>query len=308
MLMLAAMNRRHDVCMAGIGDLEASAEGVVAHARTLPARRKSTDTLVASLPKLERTRVDLASCDVVMVRTNPGRARHWLAAHDMALSLLYRVADLGVTVLNHPSALQRAQSKLYLLELPASVIPSSFVSRDVEALEAWVAAMSGPVVLKPARGTRGEDVFLVRPGDRSNVRQIVDVIRREGFVVAQAFVPGAEAGDVRVLVVGGEVLEVDGRAAAVARIPAAGGFRSNIHAGGRPEAAAVSDAMREAVASIKDKLVRDGHFFVGIDFIGSTVIEVNTFSPGGLYDATRHQERDFADAIIQAVEKRIAAA
>jgi glutathione synthase len=47
-------------------------------------------------------------------------------------------------------------------------------------------------------------------------------------------------------------------------------------------------------------------FLVGLDIVGDKLMEVNVFSPGGLTSAGRLAERDFATAIIEAVERKVA--
>ncbi|MCA9625654.1 MAG: hypothetical protein KC731_41815, partial [Myxococcales bacterium] len=227
-------------------------------------------------------------------------------SHEVGLHLLGGAVERGTVVLNDPRSLQRAATKAYLTELPAEVVPPLIVSRSPEVIKEWLQALGGPAVLKPVRGTRGQDVFIVEDHEPANLSQIIDVIRRDGYVMAQAFVPEGRGGDVRVLVVDGEILEVDGRAAAVARIPASGDFRSNIAAGGRPAVAEVDDDKRASVARIADQLRSDGLFFVGIDFIADQIIELNVFSPGGLGNASEQQDRDFAGQVVRAIERYVA--
>ena len=119
----------------------------------------------------------------------------------------------------------------------------------------------------------------------------------------QELLPGAEAGDVRVTVVDGEILELDERAAVVARVPSSGDFRSNLHAGGTPARASVTPEMRAAVAEIGPMLVREGLRHVGIDFVGGRILELNVFSPGGLFPSERLYQRDFSAAVIEAFER-----
>ena len=48
------------------------------------------------------------------------------------------------------------------------------------------------------------------------------------------------------------------------------------------QAGDISEKQRAVVKAMRDKLVQDGMFFVGIDVIGDKVIEINTESAGGL--------------------------
>lgn len=309
-LLITVASRRHEVWVCGVKDLHAQPGTVAASARHVKDPKAHGDEpgeakVAAGLRRQAPTRLDLGSCDVVFIRTNPGRDIDGRNSHRMALHMLGTVADRGVTVVNAPSGLLRASTKTFLLDLPSDVIPDTLVSCSPAEIERWVTKLPGSAILKPVAGTRGEGVFVVHPQDRTNLRQLIDTIGRDGYIMAQAFVPEASAGDVRVLVVDGKVLTLDGRAAAIARIPKKGDFRSNVHVGGRPAPATVSPAMREAIKAVRPILRRKGLFLVGLDFIGGKIIELNVFSPGGFGNASQHQERNFPDALLDALEEKV---
>jgi glutathione synthase len=222
-----------------------------------------------------------------------------------ALRLLERLEDRGIPVINRPRGLCRALTKLSLLELPPSLRPRTLVTRDPSAIERFLEEQRDRVVIKPLDGTRGMDVFVLeRTGSRANTKQIIDVVLRRGYAMVQEFVPGAEQGDVRVTVVNGRVLQIDGQPAAVARVPSGSDFRSNLHAGGKAQATGVSEAMHEAVSQIAPYLKREGLAHVGVDFVGGRILELNVFSPGGLYPSERLYGRDFSSAVIEAFEQQ----
>ena len=58
------------------------------------------------------------------------------------------------------------------------------------------------------------------------------------------------------------------------------------------------------VEAMRDKLVQDGMFFVGIDVIGDKVVEINAESPGGLQAIERLYEVDISPVVIDALERR----
>ena len=66
----------------------------------------------------------------------------------------------------------------------------------------------------------------------------------------------------------------------------------------------ITEKQREIVEAMRDKLVQDGMFFVGIDVIGDKVIEINTESPGGLQAIERLYELDICPVVIDALERR----
>jgi glutathione synthase len=159
-------------------------------------------------------------------------------------------------------------------------------------------------VLKPLTGYGGRDVFLVRE-DATNLAPIVDALGRAGWVVAQEYLPAAEAGDVRLFIMNGRPLEVEGRWAAIRRTAAAGDFRSNMMAGGGVERVEVDDVLRGIAAAVGPRLAADGIFLAGLDVVGDRLVEVNTVSPGGLFSAERLEGVDFGGAVIRAVERKL---
>jgi glutathione synthase len=56
------------------------------------------------------------------------------------------------------------------------------------------------------------------------------------------------------------------------------------------------------------RLAQDGLVFVGLDFIGGKLTEVNVTSPTGIQELSRHAGRDVAERVIEWIERRAAAA
>ncbi len=241
--------------------------------------------------------LDVASGDTLWLRTSPGRNTDRMLDHVALLGVASQVADSGVRVINAPRGLLGSASKLYLAALSPELQPRSVMSRDVDELAEFARSCRDGCVFKPAFGTRGAGVFLVRSGD-PNVRSIAEFLASRDYVVAQQFVPEAAAGDTRLVVVDGEVLSVEGIDAALQRIPAGGDFRSNLHAGGSYRQGVVTAAMRSAVKELGPRLLADGIVMAGIDFIGDLVIEVNTSSPGGLYPLEQLTGLNFTKAAL----------
>ncbi|MCA9669068.1 MAG: hypothetical protein KC503_25910 [Myxococcales bacterium] len=307
MLVRRAVAAGHTVHVTGVDDLGVARDGrLIAKACTIEAGSLGAEALtVAALRDTEVGWIELDLIDALLMRTNP--ARDAQGAHETALALARVARDRGVVVLNDPDGLIRASSKLYLMQLDERYRPVTEVSRDVDRLLAFINGAPGRCVLKPLAGTRGRDVFVVEPGGQ-NLRQIAEVVTREGYGMAQHFVPEATQGDVRVVVMDGNVLEVDGKSLAVARVPHETDFRSNIHAGGHAEPGEVTDAMREAIAAAAPFLARDGIFLSGLDFIGTRIVEINVYATGGFRDAERYYERDFTGAVLDAITVKVEAA
>lgn len=307
LLLFRAVDRGHTVYVAGVDELEVLPSGEPAALARVAESPSSLDRAerMAALRKAPRQRVEVGQLDAILIRTNPGRDQGRANLHETALSICRIARDHGVVVLSDPDGLSRAATKLYVSRLPAHVRPATLVSRDPDRLEAFVRAQPGRTILKPLAGTQGTDVFRVEPDDDANLRQIIDVLVRQGYAMAQEWVPDATRGDVRLIVLQGELLEIDGQVAAVRRVPAAGEIRSNVHRGGSPARAEREQAWADVVEAIRPHLLADGLFLAGLDLIGGRVVEVNVFSPGGLDDAEAFSGRAFSTAIIAAIEGEV---
>lgn len=303
-MLIAAAVRHHTVWVCGVDSLSCRSEGEAwAYAKRLTATADDSLALlmgaIAALPSAAIP-LNADAIDSLFIRTNPARDTARSALHQTALALTRLAEDQGVKVINRPDGLIRAATKLYLLELPTFTRPLTLVSQNRTEIVAFIEELQQPTVLKPLQGTRGNDVFFVSSAVDKNLNQIIDVILRQGLVMVQACIPGAERGDTRVVVMNGKILEVDNQPAAICRVPREGDFRSNLHAGGTAKPGVITEGMRQTVAAIGDKLVSDGLFLVGLDFIGSQLLELNVFSTGGLRDAERFTGVAFAEHIVQA--------
>ncbi|MCW8982025.1 MAG: glutathione synthase, partial [Altibacter sp.] len=126
------------------------------------------------------------------------------------------------------------------------------------------------------------------------------------FVIAQEYLPEAKNGDIRLFLMNGVPLQAeDGQYAIMKRVNASGDIRSNIHAGGRPQKAKISDQILELAEIVRPKLVQDGMFLVGIDIVGDKLMEINVFSPGGLNVMGDMYETDFSTQVIRSIEKKV---
>jgi glutathione synthase len=101
-----------------------------------------------------------------------------------------------------------------------------------------------------------------------------------------------------VLLLSGEIL------GAINRVAREDDVRSNIHAGGRVEPCDVTSSERAIVADMAPRLAEDGLFFVGLDFIGGKLTEVNVTSPTGIQELSRHAGRDIAERFIEWIERK----
>ncbi len=308
-LALAAKRRGHQVRLMGVGDLAHTSTGeVTAHARRpLDKAYRSLASFMTDIKALEPEITSVSELDVLMLRNDPAADaidRPWAQASGFLFGQL--AAASGVLVLNDPAHLADAINKSYFQHFPEEIRPRTMISRAVEEIRSFVEDLGGRAVLKPLQGSGGQGVFLIDGRKRQNLNQIVETITRDGYVVVQEYLRDAEKGDVRLFVMNGKPLEVNGKVAAFRRVNAGDDVRSNMHVGGRAKPARITEGMMQVVNRARPKLVQDGMFLVGLDLVGDKLMEANVFSPGGLGSASDLHGEDFASAVIEALEQKVA--
>lgn len=233
----------------------------------------------------------LADADCIFVRKDPPFDSEYLH-----VTLMLERLRGKALVLNDPRGLREANEKLYAIHF-ARYMPRTLVTSSRERIHRFVSEV-GTAVVKPLDGAGGNGVLVVSNKDR-NTRSIVDTITHEGtrHAMVQEYLSAVREGDKRVLVLDGELL------GAINRIARDDDVRSNIHAGGRVEPCEVTPSEQRVIAEMAPRLAADGLVFVGLDFIGGKLTEVNVTSPTGIQQLSRHVGRDVAEVIIGWVER-----
>ncbi len=308
-LAMAAKEMGHEAWYMGIGDFAYQPDGSLS-TKARAGDAKSYRSLERHLSDIQKPEVEqllgIEEFDVVMLRNDPAddaESDPWRNNAGVAFGQL--VASSGVLVVNDPTSLANALSKAYFQHFPEVVRPRTLISRDEDMIEEFISDLGGKAVLKPLQGSGGAGVFLVDRKEAPNLTQIIEAISRDGYVVAQEYLPEAVNGDVRMFVMNGQPLMHQGEYAAFRRTNTSKDIRSNMSAGGKAEKVNVTDAMLEMVEVVRPKLVSDGMFLVGLDIVGDKLMEINVFSPGGLGSAQALYDVNFAPAIIGELERKV---
>lgn len=236
--------------------------------------------------------VDLADFDVVWLRQDP--------PFDMSYVTTTHLLELihpGTLVVNDPFWVRNLPEKLLVLRFPA-LTPPTVIARDLRTLQAFK-ARHGDIILKPLYGNGGAGVFRLDPNDRnlSALHEMFAGMSREPLI-AQKYLPDVTKGDKRVILVDGEPV------GAINRIPRPGETRSNMHVGGRPEPAPLTERDREICAAIGPILREKGQIFAGIDVIGDWLTEINLTSPTGIQELERFDGVNAARRMWEVIEAR----
>jgi glutathione synthase len=304
-----AVRRGHQVFYLEVEDFSCFPDDSL-RVRARFAPRKGDLTLPAFLAGLRDRkapveRFEVEELDVLLLRNDPAVDavdRPW--AQSVGIIFGHMAALRGVLVLNDPYGLAGALNKLYFQYFPQEVRPRTMISRSRKAIKEFIAEQEGDVVLKPLQGSGGQSVFLARHADAANHNQMIDAVLRDGYVIAQEYLPAAAEGDIRLFLMDGEPLKVKSKYAAIRRVGDGRDLRSNMHVGGKAVKVEIDDGVLAIAEAVRPKLVADGMFLVGLDIAGDKLMEVNVFSPGGMCSAQRLQRANFAAAILERLERK----
>jgi ribosomal protein S6--L-glutamate ligase len=217
---------------------------------------------------------------------------------NFGLAVLRQFEIQGVYPLNESVAIGRSRDKLRALQLLARRgigLPVTAFAHGPKTAEAVIEEVGGaPVVIKLLEGTQGMGVILA--DTLASAISIIEAFSAANVnIMVQEFIAEAGGSDIRALVVGGRVV------GAMKRTGRKGDFRSNLHRGGKGEAADITQEEIETAVRSADAL---GLNVCGVDMLrskrGPLVMEVNS-SPG-LEGIERATNADIAGDIIAFLE------
>ncbi len=243
----------------------------------------------------EPTDAPLTELDAIIMRKDPPFDGEFI----YSTYILEAAERAGVLVVNRPQSLRDCNEKVFATQF-AGCTPPLLVSRDQARLVRFH-QLHGDVVFKPLDGMGGSSIFRVREGDQ-NLNVILETLTNHGreTIMAQRFLAQIDAGDKRVLVVDGEVIDH-----CLARLPTGNEFRGNLAAGGRGVVQPLSDRDREIAAAVAPSLVERGLLFVGLDIIGDYLTEINVTSPTCLREIEAATGIAIADRLMAAITRRL---
>jgi glutathione synthase len=302
-LMYECNQRGHSVYFLEPHDVYIRKNEVVARMRniTVPpdlSMKRYWRGLINCLKKDELIYETVTDLDALFLRKNPPLVYQ-------TMEFLSSVND-QVFMINSTSGQILANSKLYTLNFP-NIIPETHVSRDPARLKKIIDDFGGAMIVKPLQRYGGEGVIKVSVQDRENLHSLIHYYvrayrsypEREPIMVQEYLDVVQGEGDVRILLLNGEII------GAMRRKPRKGEFRTNIHAGARAYRHEVTPEEREICAALKDRLVQDGLFFVGVDVIGDKMVEINCVSPGGIPRINRLDNVRLEAKVIDFIEQKV---
>lgn len=188
---------------------------------------------------------------------------------DKDINLAYHLENLGYLVFNNAKSIEicddKAKTALCLenkgIKMPKTIIsPFTFNNNpysnyNLLFIDHIIEELNLPLVIKEANGSFGEQVYLARSKE-----EVIKLSLRLSpkTIIYQEFIKSSAGHDVRIEVVGDEVL------GAVERTNLDGDFRSNVLQGGKMEKIDVDESFYEMALSVVKTIGLD---FAGVDIM-----------------------------------------
>ncbi len=199
------------------------------------------------------------------------------SATSYGASVIRQFESMGVTSTLSAEPLLRARDKLSCLQLLAAEglgVPKSLVSNNYFSINEMLDRIGDlPAIIKLINGTHGLGVILAE--SKSNAESIMEAFyKAKQKIMLQEYIEEAKGADIRVFIVGDEIVGVMKRQAKE------GEFRSNLHRGASSSVVSLSGL--EAEIALKATKIL-GLNIAGVDMLqserGPLILEVNA-SPG----------------------------
>lgn len=210
--------------------------------------------------------------DAVVVRKVPGGTAEQVFYR---MDVLHRLEDLGVYVINPADAIERAVDKYYtstLLEDAGIRTPRTVVTENFDEATNAFEDLGGDVVVKPLFGSLG--MGMTRVNDPEIAYRVFKALEMtQSVYYLQEFIPHSNE-DIRAFVVDGEVV--------ASMLRTAGGWKTNISAGGTAKPFTLDDGLAELCVRATQTIGLD---YSGVDLLRSEsdgqyyLIELNS-TPG----------------------------
>jgi glutathione synthase len=323
----AAHRRGHDVRFVSVDDLSfLDDNNILAQTTRVRAGDYADPAAYAHALASEEAVVEedaLGIFDVVFLRYNPTREGEGRPGAPL-IDFGWRLRLAGTLVINDPEGMRRAGSRMYLADFPADVRTRTLESRSKTRLKAFLKALDGPAVLKPLAPRGGEHVFYLRRRQVSNLNQMITAVTKQGYALAQEYLPDGDQGEKRLLLLNAEPLRVGDRVAIYRRRPARNGADNGSKSGTKSgtNSAKTSGKSSKTGTSLRGRcdfgpvearicdilrprLLADGLTFVSVDLVGDRILELNVFTPGGLHAVAELYGVDASEVVIADLERRV---
>lgn len=207
--------------------------------------------------------------ELVMFRPDPPVDLDYINA-----TFVFDFVDRNKTkIVNDNKAIRDFNEKMHA-NLFNEFMPKNIVSASFAEIEEFLKEQN-EIILKPLNNCFGTGVMYLKKGDK-NIRSIIKSMtnNEKTLIMVQKYIPAAEFGDKRVLILNGEVLDV-----CVQKLPSGGDFKFNNHSDEFIKKAVLTPSEKAKFSQVAKKLNQIGIYMAGLDVIDEQIIEINVTSP-----------------------------
>jgi len=249
-----------------------------------------TETQETPITRVSSQHLSEADVDCIFIRTDPPFDAPYLTS-----TWLLDLLPKRIKILNSPNGIRTVNEKLWATQF-SDLIPPTLVTRDINRMKEFLKAHKD-IIVKPPNQYGGQSIFKVVASD-PNSSVIFETVSHGGTieVICQPYIPEANAGDKRILLLDGKALGT------VLRVHTKNDFRNNFFAGGEARKTKITKRDQEIIDALAPSLKKLGLYFVGIDIIGDYLIEVNVTSPTCMKEMNQLNGTCLEDDVIYFVE------
>lgn len=227
----------------------------------------------------------LDTFDFIFVRQDPPFDMRYITNTYLLSKIQNRV-----TIINNPEAIRNYSEKIYAHDF-AEYMTKTLISENIDVLQDAYTKF-GDVVIKPLYAYGGIDVVLIKANNKSFTTKAQNLINKyQTPIIIQTFLPEVSDGDTRVLLACGQVV------GQILRTPAANQIKANLCAGGTAGYTRLSTKQTQIAKIIAKETNKLGLYFVGLDFIGDYLTEINVTSPTGIKQASDEMQENLPERI-----------
>ncbi|MEW5819426.1 MAG: hypothetical protein AB1782_04485 [Cyanobacteriota bacterium] len=176
-------------------------------------------------------------------------------------------------VINDPTGIRSSNEKFYINQFPG-MVPDNVVTMEPAIIKEFL-FQYGEIIIKPLNKCFGKGVFYIHKDDK-NINTIIETSTNAGqnLVMVQEHLKSIQGVDKRVNIFFGELSEE-----AIIKKSGEGDFKFNAQKDEYFIKSIVTEREKEICQAIAPKLMIDGLYLTGLDFIDEKIIEINVTSP-----------------------------
>jgi len=217
---------------------------------------------------IRKKKFDLSSSKVILIRQDPPFNIDYINS-----TLLLDTIKNRTEIINNPESVRNISEKLFSIKFMQLMPPTIFTKNLKEIINFY--QKHKKILLKPVNGYAGKNIYFINK--KINHRELMNYLRKTGFVMVQKFLPLVKYGDKRIFIINGKVV------GAIRRVPSKNSILSNISQGGKAFKTNLNKFEKKVSNHVAKILKKNNIYFAGIDLISGKLIgDINVTSPTGL--------------------------